>query len=54
MRFTALVQDVITYEKRNFYNSVGRERTPYQGKPSPEVDDLWSNLYEGKHVLGPS
>lgn len=42
---SAPVQDLIRYKNVVFTSGFGRERTAYQGPPSPERNALWDDLY---------
>ena len=50
--FPAPLEDVIGYEIVTFKSSFDNETTPYQAPPSPEIDALWEDLYNGKIHLG--
>ncbi|KAK8068721.1 hypothetical protein PG994_005337 [Apiospora phragmitis] len=38
-------QDVLSYEVVKFNSAFGGGRSEYQGEPSPELDELWENLF---------
>ncbi|KAF8863089.1 hypothetical protein BDZ45DRAFT_584496, partial [Acephala macrosclerotiorum] len=46
----ALAHDAIEYETVVFASSFGKSKTPYQGPPSPEVDELWNALYNAPRI----
>ncbi|KAK8112913.1 hypothetical protein PG984_013439 [Apiospora sp. TS-2023a] len=41
----APAQDVLSYEVVKFNSAFGVGRSEYQGEPSPELDELWENLF---------
>jgi hypothetical protein len=43
----APAQDAIEYHTVVFSSSFGKKKTKYQGPPTDEVDDSWSDLYDG-------
>ncbi|KAK7964019.1 hypothetical protein PG988_010993 [Apiospora saccharicola] len=38
-------QDILSYEVVKFNSAFGVGRSEYQGEPSPELDELWENLF---------
>lgn len=46
---SAPAQDAIELQIVKFQAGAGNEITPYQGRPSPELDDNWESLYESEH-----
>ena len=49
----APVNDHIEYETKVFWNGID-EQSPYQGEPTDEMDELWSDLYGGMVAPCPS
>lgn len=46
----APVQEAIEYKLVKFAFGLGNDTTPYQGPPSPEVDDAWVALYPCAYI----
>ncbi|KAK8063641.1 hypothetical protein PG996_008293 [Apiospora saccharicola] len=44
-RRAAPAQDILSYEVVKFNSAFGVGRSEYQGEPSPELDELWENLF---------